>query len=322
MKKIGKEWFAPLRVSRMNSKLYFPAPDVVSLDLGIRESDSFIHGHIPSTKTVYCFGGSTTFGHGVHHEDTWPKQLNIENYTSFNCGSVKSDLKANLHMILDLLRLGHRPNIVIFYDGVNENTGYTIWDSSIPQYVDYDVQFFSIREIVYKYRVLKLRINSLIYSVIGQPILQALYYLLKEKTIKNKSFLSILTFKVRNFYTNSSIESNFISSAAISYTNTKKLIEIILSNLGVEKTLFFLQPTIWNTPQKTVSSTRHEYLKDLYNEIARLNPDVIDISEICGSLLSEDMFFDWQHLDERGHKIVAKIIEKFIFDEIAQKKKK
>lgn len=322
MKKMSKEWFAPLRVSRMNSKLYFPAPDVVSLDFGIRESDSFIHGHIPSTKTIYCFGGSTTFGHGVRHKDTWPKQLNIENYTAYNCGSVKSDLKANLHMMLDLLRLGHRPNIVIFLDGVNENTGFTIWDSSIPQYVDYDVQFFSIREIVFKYRVLKFRINSLIYSIIGQPILSALYYLLKEKIIKNNSFFSIFSFKVRNFFTNSSIGPNFICAAAISYTNTRKLIELILSNFGVEKTLFFLQPTIWNTPQKPVSSARSEYLKDLYSEISRLNPDVIDISEICGSLLSEDMFFDWNHQDERGHKIVAKIIEKFIFDEIVQKKEK
>jgi hypothetical protein len=316
MKKMSKEWFVPLRVARMNSKLYFPAPDVVSLDLGIRESDSFIHENIPNTKTVYCFGGSTTFGHGVLHKDTWPKQLNLENYTAFNCGSVKSDLKANLHMLLDLLRLGHRPNIVIFYDGVNENTGYTIWDSSIPKYVDYDVQFFSIREIVFKYRVLKFRLNSLIYSIIGQSILQTLYFLLKEKQLKNNSFFSIFSLKVRNFFTNSSIESNFISSAAISYTNTKKLIELILSNFGVEKTLFFLQPTIWNTPQNPVSSPRREYLKDIYSEISRLNPDVIDISEICGNLLKVDMFFDWNHHDERGHKIVAKIIEKFIFDKI------
>jgi hypothetical protein len=282
--------------------------------LGIREPDAFVHEYTPDMKTVYCFGGSTTFGHGVLYEDTWPKQLSIENYTSFNCGSVKSDLKANLHILLDLLRLGHRPNIVIFYDGVNENTGYTNWDPSIPYYVDYDVQFFSIREIVFKYRVLKFRINSFIYSIIGKSILQALYFLLKEKTIKNNSFFSLVSSKIKNSSANSKIESKYINSTALSYTNTKKLIESILSSFGVEKTLFFLQPSIWDTPQEPVSSSRHKYLKDLYEELYKLNPDVIDISEICGKLLSIDMFFDWNHTDERGHKIVAKVIEKFISD--------
>ena len=319
MKKMESFWFRPLMIARTNSRLYFPAPDIVSLNLGIRELDSFVNKQDAFHKTIYCFGGSTTFGHGVAYENSWPKQLDIDNYTSFNCGSVKSDLKASIFVLIELLRLGHRPSIVIFYDGVNENTGYTIWDRSIPHYVDYDTQFFALREIVFRYRALTKRINSLVYFILGQPFLRIVSFFLKEKNL-NKRFLFLKVSKkyTQRFFSKSDLNPksniNSIKAAALSYTNSKLLISSILEKLGVEKTFFFLQPTIWDLHKKESDNERHKYLKKLYEEILLLNPDVIDISEICGTLLEENMFFDWNHLDERGNENVAKVIKNFLQD--------
>ena len=323
MKKMGKEWLSPLRISRINSKLFFPAQDVVSLDLGIREPDSFIGEFVPTLKSIYCFGGSTTFGHGVSYTASWPKQLNFDNFISYNCGSVKSDLKANLHVLVELLRLGHRPDIVIFYDGVNENSGYTMWDPSIPHYVDYDTQFFAMREILTAFRVLKFRLYAFIYSVAGKRFLRFISYVIKEKTLHNHSLLFTFYSKIKKYFNKPSPDfdpdGKFVNSAALSYTNTKNLIELILDGFGVEKSFYFLQPTLWDLSREKFSS-KHRYLKNLYDEITRLNPDVINISDTCGILLDEEMFFDWNHLDEKGNRIVAKVIENFITDYFTYKK--
>jgi hypothetical protein len=83
-----------------------------------------------ATKLIYCFGGSTTFGTLISDEHTWPSLLmryyqskaqhvNVKNYGY--CGHNASQAT---QAFLELLRLGHRPSLAIFMDGINVGPPY------------------------------------------------------------------------------------------------------------------------------------------------------------------------------------------------------
>jgi lysophospholipase L1-like esterase len=81
--------------------------------------------------TVFALGGSTTFGYYVADEHTWPSFLSealnrqaavdqlgvavaVENY-----GRGYYTPSQELILLLDMLKSGHRPDLVLFMDGVN-----------------------------------------------------------------------------------------------------------------------------------------------------------------------------------------------------------
>ncbi len=80
---------------------------------------------------IFVFGGSTTYGVGVPDQHTWPSYLSqILNekakatglgvpVTVTNYGRLGYYPTQELHFIIDVLRSGQRPELVIFMDGVN-----------------------------------------------------------------------------------------------------------------------------------------------------------------------------------------------------------
>jgi lysophospholipase L1-like esterase len=80
-----------------------------------------IDGGTNEAKTVYFFGGSTMWGTGVRDDGTIPSQFAAAiGYRSENFGETAYTAHQSLVLLLQLLEDGHRPNIVVFYDGVNE----------------------------------------------------------------------------------------------------------------------------------------------------------------------------------------------------------
>lgn len=71
--------------------------------------------------TIWFLGGSTTLGHGVTDAETIPAQLErlagrpVVNMGASNFGSAEETLLLNGH-----LRLGFRPSLALFLDGINE----------------------------------------------------------------------------------------------------------------------------------------------------------------------------------------------------------
>jgi hypothetical protein len=80
---------------------------------------------------IFVLGGSTTFGYNVADEHTWPSylssilndeakakglgfQVNVVNY-----GRGLYETSQEMTLIIDLLKIGHRPRLVLFMDGVN-----------------------------------------------------------------------------------------------------------------------------------------------------------------------------------------------------------
>jgi hypothetical protein len=80
---------------------------------------------------IYVFGGSTTFGYQVSDEHTWPSHLSrILNERAGQDGlNTRIEVRnygrgfyypsQEVALLVDLLRSGHRPNLVVFLDGLN-----------------------------------------------------------------------------------------------------------------------------------------------------------------------------------------------------------
>ena len=80
-------------------------------------------------KVIWMFGGSTVFGVGVPDIDTIPSNLSRElNSTGSTCFAILNAgvegyvTNQELILLVEALKTGQRPDMVVFYDGVNEAT--------------------------------------------------------------------------------------------------------------------------------------------------------------------------------------------------------
>ena len=315
------EWNKPLQISLETARLIHIAPEGSCERIGTRDSiDSNWSPQYSKKETadseIYCFGGSTTFGHGVAQNESWPKYLEsfLLSTKVINCGVVKNDLKASLHTFVEIARSRNIPNQIIFLDGVNESAGFKSWNPSFNKFVDYDTNYTQLQEFwnarnLPKYAHLLIFISGefgrkLVATIQQRGIRQAfLNYLKKMKSSKPNN--------EKNSANDGEI-TVYIENAAKSYIRTKDFITLIAKALGIERTYFFLQPAVFNTPGYEGTDPRKGYLEKIYHLICEQDPDVIDISMKCGSLMGADMFFDWQHPDARGNKIIAEEIAKYI----------
>jgi lysophospholipase L1-like esterase len=72
-------------------------------------------------KTAYFFGGSTMWGTGSNDSGTIPSQFAaITGIHSENFGETAYTAHQGLVFLIQLLQDGHRPDLVVFYDGVND----------------------------------------------------------------------------------------------------------------------------------------------------------------------------------------------------------
>jgi lysophospholipase L1-like esterase len=80
-----------------------------------------INAGTPRDKTAYFFGGSTMWGDGADDAGTIPSQfaaitgVHTENFAERGYTAHQS-----LILLIQLLQQGHRPDLVVFYDGANE----------------------------------------------------------------------------------------------------------------------------------------------------------------------------------------------------------
>ena len=72
-------------------------------------------------KKVYFFGGSTMWGVGATDATTIPSQFAaITGVHAENFGEIGWTAHQGLMQLIRLLQAGHRPTLVVFYDGVND----------------------------------------------------------------------------------------------------------------------------------------------------------------------------------------------------------
>jgi lysophospholipase L1-like esterase len=75
----------------------------------------------PDSRKVYFFGGSTMWGLHITDKDTIPSHFAaLTNFHSENFGEIGYTAHQGLVLLLQLLQERQRPDLVFFYDGVND----------------------------------------------------------------------------------------------------------------------------------------------------------------------------------------------------------
>jgi hypothetical protein len=74
------------------------------------------------TKSVHFFGGSTMWGEGSDDQHTIPALFNSRHpeFDVYNQGQLAYNSRQELDALISLYAIGKKPDLVIFYDGVND----------------------------------------------------------------------------------------------------------------------------------------------------------------------------------------------------------
>jgi len=134
---------------------------------------------------IYVFGGSTTFGYGVDDASTTPAYLEKriakaqgnKEIQVFNFGRAYYYSTQELALLLQLLREGHRPDVAIFIDGLNESPDAPYYANELSFLFDsYNYSPSALRSIVLeqipliRYVQTKVNIARLKGPVPGKPL--------------------------------------------------------------------------------------------------------------------------------------------------------
>ena len=306
MKKMDPFWDKKLTISKLNARLMLDSPEGSDHLLGLRHSKNLDNEIKISKFNVYCFGGSTTYGHGLSEIETWPHfiQSKRANINVINCGVVKSDIKASLQTLIQLLRLGHKPDLVLFLNGVNENSGFNAWDNvNLIEYGETDTNYQSLLNLLEAYDFNSSRLYSFSHVLAGS-FGRRVYTNLKKGKILRK-ILNRFELTVNTHQSNNKLNKDkIIQEVAKSYLASQNLILKICEAFQIKGQCFFLEPTIFHTPNFDKKESRAEYLNEVYDYILAADTGVIDLRHV-GSLLTKDHFFDWCHSDGSANEKLA-----------------
>ena len=321
MRQMTPEWNRALTVAYETGRLFLPSPEGNSALTGIRDSRYPFSGSINLDNSIFCLGGSTTYGHGVDEARCWPALMQTSHVSSINCGMVNNDIKASLHSLVTILRQGYKPHTLIFFDGVNEKNAYKRWLVNQDSYIDFDCQYFQFQHFFHKNDFDFSRFDFFAAALLGSKYFKAKYHLQKNESQKALSATATLWRIIKRKWSRTDMnlveidssltpaeQESFLDSAVASYLDSKKTIKKIAAAYGIRECFFFLQPHIGTVDSKFARTSRSIYMERLYSKIRSADTEVIDLSHKCNNLAAS-MFFDWQHFDERGHEIVAKTIE-------------
>lgn len=291
---IPEEWNVPFSIAKHNVYMYWTHPTLYPCDqMGFRVPvgfKSFEEKYFKSAgvKKIFCLGGSTTFGLFDTYENSYPHILenSLKDAAVFNFGLCGLDSTGSMHVLLDLLRLGYIPDLVIFLDGINEKQGWVQASEGRQTYEERSWQYKCFFETIFKKNT---------------PM--------TLKWQKNKSIIKKLKNILSKIHGADFSQSHldpmrFVDAQSDCYSRTNKAILNIARAWGFE-TKFFLEPTVWDVWMGE-HDLLYDYIKLLYKSVFEKNNHVVDLSNQT-SLSSED-FIEWKHLNAHGQMILAKTI--------------
>jgi lysophospholipase L1-like esterase len=277
---VPKAWDRPWRLTRYPLRVVWSDPEVFPCDeTGFRipadYSSVFEKARAGDGRTlIACIGGSTTFGWYCREEESYPHQL--ENLLCgranvLNLGVASVDGNGGLHMLVDVLRWGIVPDVVIVLDGINEKQGYLQAFAGEERY----------RETFPQYEYFREKMEGPGPKKHPTPADVA-----ADTRVVDPRML------------------RFVSEQADVYVGANAALRRIAEAWRCELHTF-LQPTLWDAwvPQ----GSRHAYLKALYAAILERSPEAaVDLCEHAH--LEPAMFFDWQHTTADGNRALAEAI--------------
>ena len=277
------------------------AGETINLDeRGMRRT--YRDASVAPERTIAFFGGSTTWGTGADDDRTIPSEFVKRNpeYVGHNFGETGYVAHQSLNVFLERYYEGFRPDVVVFYDGVND-----VWHKCRWELGPYS----HAREI-------KIR-TALREAGSGN----AESFVLTVLPIKN------LVEKVMRVLDNQSRAEASYYDCHKDPAKAEQVARVLLSDWMIAKNLVesyggtfvpILQPVIY------FSDTRKEHLKlseSLKWQYETLYPMIIDMidrefPELAGNFMDlrgvldrdEHFYIDWCHLSPNGNQLVAERI--------------
>ena len=263
-------------------------------------------------KSTWFFGGSTMWGVGVEDNGTIPSQFASKTGKSvFNFGESGWNTRQSLNQLLNLLGEKHKPQTIIFYDGVNDISAGC--REEITQLAAYS------EEIIVRQKLKEAplaEINNSIISWIIEPY----------KIISNKLKLNIKKkpSMVNNTCYGNPQKAEKVARHLINNWHTAYL----LSKSNSIEFFAILQPSAFTTTSYKGHVLRNKlYLQHKENNLAvyplilKMMKEECDYSEdFCSRLVDgtkwtnkkQILFFDFCHLTKKGNEIIATNIMNFL----------
>lgn len=276
---------------------------------------------------IFLFGGSTMFGFGVTDNKTIAAHLqglmgNLQYQGKpvrvYNLGQPAYSSKDEVYLLVDQLKQGRVPDMVVFYDGINEtcmSLDSGMYENlTVEKYEETDFRYFLFKSAFnYLNQPLRLTFENLsIYQVVVR---------LRAKLARG--LLSIVSTSGGKKLTKEDetrrLQAHAVACSRVYMDNASLVVN--LARLYGFKPLFILQPSGVFLPNAETyrfpivaapEDWRIDYYKYLYRSILeeakrtkRLN--VWDLSKTLNKPVAEGekMFIEWQHLNDRGNQYIA-----------------
>ncbi|WAC03797.1 SGNH/GDSL hydrolase family protein [Lacinutrix neustonica] len=274
-----------------------------TLNLSLKDSTSAIK--------IFCFGGSTMYSAGARDAYTIPSELsklihkafpnkNVE-ITNFGCHGYTRATE-NIQLQRELIK-NNVPDIVIFYDGVNEViSAHQNNEAGLPTNAYNRKKEFKIAH-NYKKRIELMITSSNLYRFITT---------LQRKISSNSPY--------KQLGQRSDSLATDIADTYLGYVKISKSLE----NTYRFKVFNFLQPVIYSKKNLTTAEKGYykdqQYYENLYNlsyEVIRKDSlmsndsTFVDISNVFDTS-KKTIYCDFCHTSERGNQLVAERIFKYI----------
>jgi lysophospholipase L1-like esterase len=269
----------------------------------VYEKDPYVEVQ-PALK-IFFFGGSTMWGSGVRDQYTIPSilggelsknEINAEVTNFGESGYVSTQEVIELEL---QLQQGNIPDVVVFYDGVNDVfSAYQQGTAGIPQ------NEYNRRK---EFNASNSKKKSFLVFINSLKTLNTMQFI--TKIIQKDSVIPVS-------YTEK--ELNDLSEEVVSIYNENIKMIYALAKTYDFKAIFYWQPTIFNKLSLSEYEKRQavsvSYLKDFtrntnhrleHKEIHIEELDFYDISDIFMNV-TEPVFIDYCHVSEYGNTILAK----------------
>jgi len=260
-------------------------------------------------KKIFTFGGSTMWASGVRDNETIPAYLyeylckngisiEVINYGVFGWSSPSEIIEFQRQV-----ERGNKPDIVIFYDGIND-----IYSVSRNQEAIFAVDYKTSPGNFDNIKDLNL-VEWWAHHSYTHDLLKYLRIIERyDDGLKDQDI-------------NESLKNQTVSF----YVNQLKIIKSMEETFGF-KSFFYWQPSIWQKSdlsefELTRNSTSKKQFGEDYIEITKMIqdvPEIIDISNVLNNH-SQTLFIDEVHISSAGNKIIAEKIGESVMDYLKSK---
>lgn len=275
---------------------------------GLRRTTNETSEEDAKTK-IFFFGGSAIWGTGVSDDFTIPSLLSkrlsqegIQAFHMFNFGeSAYVNTQELIALILEL-RQGNRPDIVLFYDGVNDIFSvYQNRKAGLPQNEIDRTHEFNEKKHLHWDRFL-MNHSKLILGLLN---------------LRDRFFQSATAFSLRN---DQDVEESVVQTLEV-YQRNMEIISALSRHYNFD-VYFFWQPTVWSKKILAPPETQHaeraygKFFREVHQKLASSDPAALrnnfyNLSNIFDEEKGQ-IFSDSYHLLGKGNEIVADTIAELL----------